>query len=79
MEINEPWVRYIDALQATTVLIASILMIFKIRLAYVFYLISSLFSIAFFASPSVNQIVPIVQLILFFMMYFIGLMSWDSK
>lgn len=77
--INQEWVRYFDGVQAVLVLIASIFMIFKIKVSFVFYLLSCLFSIAFFASPNVNQIVPIVQLILFSMMYLSGLLSWNYQ
>ncbi len=75
--INTSWVRYCDGIQSILVLTASLLIIFKIRCAFIFYLLSCAFTMAFFASSNVNQIVPVIQQILFSMMYLTGFLSWE--
>lgn len=76
---NAKWMEtrnyYFDATGASLNMTASLMMLFKSRWAFVFYAIAKIFTIWNYADAGL--IVPIVQMMLFWVMDFTGFIGWS--
>lgn len=67
--------RHFDAIGATLNMTAAFIMIFKVRWAFCLYAIAKIFTITNYADAGL--IVPIVQMVLFWIMDFTGFIGWS--
>ncbi len=76
---NAKWMKtrnyYFDATGASLNMAASLMMLFKSRWAFVFYAVAKIFTIWNYADAGL--IVPIVQMMLFWVMDFTGFIGWS--
>ncbi len=73
----KPYNRVFDATAASLNLTASLIMMFKVRWAFAVYALAKVFSITNYAGAGL--IVPIVQMMLFWIMDLTGFIGWSIK